>query len=695
MESQRRKYFEILTNGVDTLLKSSNNELWTRVHSVFDLSMKTFNELAHKTQFKFESQEHREHVLVSLTFVITNLVFTKQTQTQTQKRLEGGTRFQLQRQGPRTHKVHHRQNRPHAKEFKEKNRRWLVNQWEKTQAEKKLALFLAQPWESVSERTVSDMTHGDKPNWGFCAIHIFLLLLKPLEFHQNRHLQSSRRLAEAKTSSSLIVRDPVKVEQAIQLSHPAAAAAEFISILKESGTVPTQTRSGAKCFTVTAVPLTGSSKFSVKDVEILDNLLLASFFNYSIGEFGGLVIQEPNNGLRLHFDMRKGNRSSTTVPSLTVLYKTVAQLHIHPLQIDRVHSPPSLPDIENHIDRVVTRGIPYDYIATPTGHFIISLQDNSLEQLRIMHARYFKAKESYEKAKEDLAVAFAKAEPLMQQATLGAHVDPVAFKTAFKNVESQQAAHDSAVQLFEPIDADMNLFMRALTNTRVLNQIQSELAASMDECTYLPSGLLSSGQNMIDVDIQTNTFGTIKMTTGISIHFVNKTDLLQGRMIQLPWIKKFSIVPSVSGVTGTNLTDSLVTTYDMGFSDSMRILRNQTIPHTPANLIANAWGQLSPGQQKEFLISLEGNYTLARFMMLVKKGESSRPMLRELVHENLLSRPENVAESMKAHLSKKSGGGKSILDKPGMITKMVFGDGVKETMFMNLPYPLNLLKKYI
>jgi hypothetical protein len=200
---------------------------------------------------------------------------------------------------------------------------------------------------------------------------------------------------------------------------------------------------------------------------------------------------------------------------------------------------------------------------------------------------------------------------------------------------------------------------------------------------------------MIDVDIKTNTFGAIKMKTGINIHFVNKTDLLQGKMIELPWIKKFSIVPSVSGVTGTNLTDLLVSTYDMGFSDSMRILRNQTIPHTPANLIANAWGHLSPAQQKDFLISLEGNYSFARLMMLVKKGESSRPKLRELVHENLLSRPGNVVESMKAQLSKKSGGGKSILDKPGIITKMVFGDRVKETMFINLPYPLNLLKKYI
>ena len=38
---------------------------------------------------------------------------------------------------------------------------------------------------------------------------------------------------------------------------------------------------------------------------------------------------------------------------------------------------------------------------------------------------------------------------------------------------------------------------------------------------------------------------------------------------------------------------------------------------------------------------------------------------------------------------------KSILDTPGLVSKMILGNKVTETLFMDLPYPLNILKKYI
>ena len=38
---------------------------------------------------------------------------------------------------------------------------------------------------------------------------------------------------------------------------------------------------------------------------------------------------------------------------------------------------------------------------------------------------------------------------------------------------------------------------------------------------------------------------------------------------------------------------------------------------------------------------------------------------------------------------------KSILDTPGLVSKMILGNKVTETIFMDLPYPLNVLKKYI
>ena len=38
---------------------------------------------------------------------------------------------------------------------------------------------------------------------------------------------------------------------------------------------------------------------------------------------------------------------------------------------------------------------------------------------------------------------------------------------------------------------------------------------------------------------------------------------------------------------------------------------------------------------------------------------------------------------------------KSILDTPGLVSKMILGNKVTETLFIDLPYPLNILKKYI
>jgi hypothetical protein len=351
---------------------------------------------------------------------------------------------------------------------------------------------------------------------------------------------------------------------------------------------------------------------------------------------------------------------------------------MHPLDIDRVHSPPSEADIRVYFKDAVFKGIPYDFISTATGLFIVHLQDNALEQINKMYGTYSKAEEIFNSANDAFLNAWA--------------AEDASARTARRGPLPEYMPFLHAKAIFEPLEEDMKLMFDALNSTNVRDTILRVTRTTLDSCTDLPSGLLSVGQDIIDIDIQTANFGNIKMTTGIDIKFVNITDLLAKRMPQLPWIKKFSIQPSSSGITGTKLINDLVTVYDMGFSDSMRILRNQTVPGSPANLIANAWIQLTPEQQKEFLVSLQGKYNLAKTIMLLNKGESSRPMLRELVHVNLLSRPENLVESMKAH---KSGGGKSILDTPGMITKMVFGNQAKETMFMNLPYPLNLLKKYI
>ena len=38
---------------------------------------------------------------------------------------------------------------------------------------------------------------------------------------------------------------------------------------------------------------------------------------------------------------------------------------------------------------------------------------------------------------------------------------------------------------------------------------------------------------------------------------------------------------------------------------------------------------------------------------------------------------------------------KSILDRPGLVSKLILGDNVTETLFTDLPYPLNILKNYL
>ena len=682
-------------------------KLWIRLHSVLELSIKTFHDLAHKTNFKFKSKEHREHVFLTLAFLITNLVFYTGTK---QKQLEGGVRIHFQRgrnQRPRTHKVHHRQNRPHARTFKERNRKWLANQWEKLEAEKieakrRVAIILAaESAEPASEAQVSDMAHSDKPNWIWCLLIICFRLApmcylpKPLvpRITEKSGVRSSPSESGVRTSRSLVTlsrsrnplvkqREAIEVEHAIQLLHPNIAAAELVSGLKEAGKLSTHTSGGVTCFTVKPIPLNGTAVFPVQDIETINSLLLASLFNYSIGEFGGLIVQEPKGELRFFKALERGERGHTHQPYHNKYNKTVGRIHMHPLDIDRVHSPPSEADIRIYFQDAVFKGIPYDFISTATGLFIIHLQDNALEQINKMYGIYSKAEEIFNSANDAFNDAW-KAE----QARVG-EGNPIT------RILPEYTPFLDAKANFKPLKKDMKLLFGALNSTNVKDTILSLTRTTMDSCTDLPSGLLSIGQDIIDIDIQTANFGNIKMTTGVDIKFVNITDLLAKRMPQLPWIQKFSIQPSSSGITGTKLIDELVTVYDMGFSDSMRILRNQTVPGSPANLIANAWIQLTPEQQKEFLVSLHGNYSAAELDMYYKKGavRSLLPKLRDLVHENLLSRPDNLVESMKAH---KSGGGKSILDTPGIITKMVFGNEAKETMFMNLPYPLNLLKKYI
>ena len=686
MEQDRQKYFDILTDGVDTLLKSSNLELWNRVHEVVDGGLIIFNKLKNNIHFKYRSTDHQENVLLALTFLLTKIVLNGNSK---QKRLEGGARVHLQRarvQRPRTHKVHHRQNRPHAKTYKAQNRKWLVDQFEKSEAERKLLFFLSQPLEAASERTISDMSHGDKPNWGFCAIHIFLLLLKPLEFYEKLHIQhlSSRRSLpqidsknKSLTTLSLktfsqarlpVLKTAEVVEVATQLADPYTAAAELLSVMEIHKGPSTAFINDRKCPSVKPVPLNGNLKFATEDVRILQVVDVLTWKNFSHGEFGCLMNYNTQGQLTIYPTLISGNRGRVRIPDRDGLEKTiVAVCHLHPHEVNRIFSPPSEADFQVFINNFLYYGIPYAFVFTPNGYFIISVQDNIANVIHKM----------------------------LTDGTQG----------NLKNIHDLIKIQDLFI---EP---------------SILKKIDDETSALMDSCSDIPSGLILTGQNIVNLNIQTKNFGLIQMTTGYNFYFVSNEDLRQGKMIELPLIKQFSKSPS-TGLTGSQLSSALAQTYGLG-GDELSILTNKT--HANQNLFYRAWTQLTDKEQQEYTVvishkakKIKNKKVFNRYrQQLTSLGlattNKQAPIIfaQAFVNNSVLASalhntatPEFLAEVGKTIQAERaasvspsgnviSGGGGSILDKPGMITKMTFGDKVKETMFMNLPYPLNILKKYI
>lgn len=750
MDPRYQKYFDILTTSVDALVKSSNIHFWAHVHEVFDMSIKTFHHIAHKTNFKITSQQHREYVLLTLTFLITKLILYDGNK---QKRLKGGVRIHLQRgrnQAPRTHKVHHRQDRPHAKTFKEHNRQLLARQmakqkadWAKQQAEIRIHEFLAQPQEAACEAVISHFSSNNEPNVGFLLIHVFLLALKPIEFFQNLPANPRPWLHEKKTTStcgknlvrledaekptdsSLVILsgsrhslqrsairniDVKAVEVATQLSDPSAAVAEILSVLPmEIYKGPsTSFINDTQCPTVTHVPLNGTLSFSKEDVHTLQVLDILTWTNYSHGEFGCLMNYNTTGQLTLYPILVKGQRASTLIPLRNDLEnKTVAFCHLHPHDTDRVFSPPSVADFNGYVQNLVVWDIPYSFVFTSNGYFIISLQDNIVD---IIHTMYMRTN------------GFSTGPEILELLNI-------------KGIFSDKTITDS---------------------------MEKEISGLMSYCSDIPSGLLSVGQNVVNLDITTSHYGKIKMTTGFNIHFINNEDLRQGRMIPLPLIKKFSKIPS-PGLTGAQLSSGLARTFGLA-GNELSMLTNKT--HASHNLFYHAWTQLNETEQKEYLVVINHMYDNIRSKITHSKvikdfadrgliADATNPLYtksfvstwgledvkRNALHatatpeflaevgrvirkEKAASRPVVISASKPVLVShpvaasgpkavKRSffgfsvgatspGGGSrlknkhvSMLDKPGIITKMIFGENVKETMFMNLPYPLNLLKQYI
>lgn len=696
MESHRQQYFEILNDSIDILVKSSNSRLWTQLHTVFDLSIKTFIQIAHETNFKFESQEHREYVLLNLTFLITNHILYGNNK---QKRLKGGVKIHLQSgrvQAPRTHKVHRQQNRPHAKTFKQQNREFFADEWKKTKAERKLAedfeFMIKHPINTINADVIA-MADTGNPNKALLVVKVLLMLLKPIEFFQNLPAEQWKLPPTDKLNVDGIEENRVAViEVATQLSDPRAAAAELLSALpmevyKGPSTAFIDNR---RCPVVKQVPLDGRLTFSKEDLHTLQVVDILTLTNYSHGEFGCLMNYNATGQLTISPVLIKGERGETYLPPRNdVENKTVALCHLHPHDTDRVFSPPSAADFIGYVGNLVVFDIPYSVVFTSRGHYYISLQENIAT---VIHKIYLRSQ--------------------------------------------KLAREEDRAQALGSLGDIMELFIEP----RTIEKITSEISVLLEDCSETPSGLLSIGQNIVKVNLDVKNYGRVKMISGFDIHFVNNEDLRQGKMIQLPLIKKFSKEPSV-GLSGTQLSSELARIFELA-GDELNLLTNKT--HASQDLFLNAWTQLSQTEQEEYMVVMHHLFYekqkdlayakveeefAARNMVVdpanpLYKNLFSKAFISESVrkqaHEEVvvpevLSRISQIIRNEKAAsqaipaskptffswLSGAFRGGSqkrkkhSILDRPGIITKMIFGEHVKETMFMHLPYPLDLLKEYI
>jgi hypothetical protein len=480
-------------------------------------------------------------------------------------------------------------------------------------------------------------------------------------------------------------------------------------------------------------------RFKREDLQIVNSLNILSAAIYDVGEFSGHIINR--NGI-LMFDSRLqvGERGSVTVSRYWEVDKNiVAKFHMHPHSFDRLESPPSFADVGVALAHTLLDIVPYHFVFTHKGIYIIKFQDNFINAVFTW----------------------------VQDKSVAGHDRQTYLNIVSVELEKIQAAYEK--------NGHFNCF----------NQ---------------QSGHINFANNLMTVPNPNNSAES--MVTGIDILFVSNKDLLDGKMPPLPLAAqaqdirskvprsylldlaqgkhieaRFVPAPQLNGLSGTQLIAAFVDLYDPNNKEITTFLRNTT--RANENDFTRMWHRIkmNPTLENEYQAVIFKNYTRimghimrtdTEILQLTANKNSKEklrilqtPQVLEILEREVIKfirRPGylNDVNALREFLALPNGeprptatpvpiptqnpiiltpnseapikqssvlekvivtllmggaasffiGGtqsivqhkrphKSILDTPGLISKMILGNKVTETIFMDLPYPLNILKKYI
>jgi hypothetical protein len=480
-------------------------------------------------------------------------------------------------------------------------------------------------------------------------------------------------------------------------------------------------------------------RFKREDLQIVNSLNILSAAIYDVGEFSGHIINR--NGI-LMFDgrLQVGKRGSVTVSRYWEVDKSiVAKFHMHPHSFDRLESPPSFADVSVTLTHTLLDIVPYHFVFTHKGIYIIKFQDNFINAL-------------------------------------------------FKWVQDKSVAGHDRQTYLDTVNVELEKIQATYEKNSHFN------------CFNQQSGHINFANNLMTVPNPNNLAET--MVTGIDILFVSNKDLLDGKMPPLPLAAqaqdirskvprsylldlaqgkhieaRFVPAPQLNGLSGTQLIAAFVDMYDPKNTEVATFLRNTT--QANEHDFSRMWHRIkmNPTLENEYQAVIFKNYTriMGHIMMtdteilqltanknykeklrILQTPEVLEIMEREII--KFIRRPGylNDVNALREYLALPNGearptatpmpvptqnpiiltpmpeppikqtsiiervivtllmggaasffiGGtqsivqhkrphKSILDTPGFISKMILSNKVTETIFMDLPYPLHILKKYI
>ena len=490
---------------------------------------------------------------------------------------------------------------------------------------------------------------------------------------------------------------------------------------------------------LSTLSMNSNLRFKREDLLVVNSLNILSAAIYDVGEFSGHIIN--NNGI-LMFDgrLQVGKRGSVTVSRYWEVDKNiVAKFHMHPHSFDRLESPPSFADVGVTLIHTLLDIVPYHFVFTHKGIYIIKFQDNFINAVFTW----------------------------VQDKSVAGHDRQTYLDTVNVELEKIQAVYEKN---------------------------------GLYKCFNQQSGHINFANNLMSVPNPNNSAETI--ITGIDILFVSNKDLLDGKMPPLPLAAQaqdirakvprsylldlaegkhieatFVPAPQSNGLTGTQLIAGFVDLYDPNNKEITTFLRNTTRENE--NDFTRMWHRIkmNPTLENEYQAVIYKNYTRimshimrtdTEILQLVANKNSKEvlrilqtPQVLEILEREVIKfirRPGylNDVNALREFLALPNGeprptatpvpiptqnpiiltpmteptikqssvlekvivtllmggaasffiGGthsivqhkrphKSILDTPGLVSKMILGNKVTETLFIDLPYPLNILKKYI